>query len=165
MMHEEVKYKVITLLQQHDLTARMISEELDISYSAVLRLEKQYNEAKMNGTVNKLINIDEAVLITAADALGLESELAGELTKGLVGLERLATEFQATALQINTKARSLIMSVEHTSELVEITDMLCKLNTSFVNSNQTQVNVQNNFGGEQNAPSRYSQYLSDTPVS
>lgn len=163
-MQDEIKYKVLTLLQQPDLTARIIAEELDVSYSSVLRLDKQYQEAKMNGTLNKLINVDEAVLVTAADALGLEEDVATGLAKGLTGLDRLSTELQATALQINTRARSLIMSVEHASELSELTDMICKLNTAFVNSAQTQVNVQNNFGGEQNAPSRYSQYLSDTPV-
>lgn len=160
-MQDELKYKVISLLQKPDLTARMIAEELDLSYASVLRLEKQYNEAKLNNTVDQLINVDEAVLTTAADSLGLDAKA---LTKELSGLDKLSSELQVTALQINTRARSLVMSIEHVSELEAITGIICDLNKAFINDNKTQVNVQNNYGGEQNAASRYDQYLSDVPA-
>lgn len=160
-MTEEQKYKVISLLRQPELSAKMIAEELDVSYSSVLRLDKQYQEAVLNGTVNKLINVDEAVVITAGESLGLD---ATTVVEGLNGLDKLSSEFQATATQINTRVRTLLMGIEHVDELVALTDVLCKLNSSFVNTAQTQVNVQNNFGGEENAPSRYNQYLSDTPA-
>jgi hypothetical protein len=140
----------------------MIAEELDISYSSVLRLDKQYQEAVINNTVNQLIDVDKAVIITAAESLDLD---ATAVVEGVKGLEKLSSEFQTTATAINSRVRTLLMSIDHVDELVALTDVLCKLNTSFVNTAQTQVNVQNNFGGEENAPSRYNQYLSDTPAS
>lgn len=160
-MDANLKYKVISLLQQPELTAHMISEELDITYGAVLRVEKEFNEARLNGTLEQLIDVDEAVLQTAAEALDVDQV---SLTKGLAGLDKLNQDFQVTASQINTRVRSLIMSCDHLSELETAADILCSLNTAFVNSNSTQVNVQNNFGGDNNAASRYAGYLSDTPV-
>lgn len=160
-MESQLKYKVLSLLQQPDLSARMISEELDITYGSVLRLEKEFNEHKLNGTLQELINVDDFVAADAADALGVDQV---SLTKGLQGLEKLSTDFQVTASQINTRVRSLIMSCDHLSELETAADILCSLNTAFVNTNSTQVNIQNNLGGENNASSRYSGYLSDVPA-
>jgi len=160
-MDVNLKYKVISLLQQPDLSARMISEELDIAYGAVLRVEKEFNQAKLNGTLDQLVNVDDLVVKSAAGVLEVDSV---SLTKGLQGIDKLSVDLQVTAGQINTKVRSLIMSCDHLSELETAADILCALNTAFVNSNSATVNVQNNFGGENNASSRYAGYLSDTPV-
>jgi len=139
----------------------MISEELDIAYGAVLRVEKEFNQAKLNGTLDQLVNVDDLVVKSAAGVLEVDSV---SLTKGLQGIDKLSVDLQVTAGQINTKVRSLIMSCDHLSELETAADILCALNTAFVNSNSATVNVQNNFGGENNASSRYAGYLSDTPV-
>ena len=161
-MNVELKYKVISLLQQPELSPRMISEELDITYGAVLRVEKEYNEAKLNGTLDQLIDVDDyAVMSSAAGTLCLDQV---SLTKGLSGLDKLSQDFQVTASQINTRVRSLLMSCEHMSDVKIAAEIICSLNVAFVNSASTQVNVQNNFGGDNNAASRYAGYLSDAPV-
>lgn len=160
-MIAELKYKVISLLQQPTLTAHMIAEELDLSYSAVLRVEKEYNQAKLNGTLADLVDVDDMVTSSAAAVLDVDK---AELVEGLSGLERLSSDLQSTATQINSRVRSLVMSAEHMSDLETAADIICSLNTAFVNTKNTQVNVQNNFGGDNNASSRYAAYLSDVPA-
>ena len=162
-MDNQQKYKVISLLQ-NDTAPKDIADDLDISYGAVLKLRREYDDAKRNGTIDQLVNMDNVILSEVADKLsklpGAEEAL-GEFTEKLKGLEHLSEEFQTTAHQINTRARSLLLSIEHVSELEVITDILCKLQTSFINKNMTQVNVQNNYPGSDTP--KYNQYLGDVP--
>ena len=162
-MDNQQKYKVISLLQ-NDTAPRDIADDLDISYGAVLKLRREYDDAKRNGTIDQLVNMDNVILSEVADKLselpGAEEAL-GEFTEKLKGLEHLSEEFQNTAHQINTRARTLLLSIEHVSELEVITDILCKLQTSFINKNMTQVNVQNNYPGSDTP--KYNQYLGDVP--
>lgn len=159
-MNNELKYKVVSLLQQPALSAKMIADELDLSYSAVLRVEKEYEDAKLNNTLTELIDADTPTLMSAAEVLETDQV---QLTAGLKGLDKLGEDFQVTASQINNRVRSLMMSCDHLSELETAAKIICQLNEAFVNPNKTQVNVQNNFGGENNASSRYAGLLSDTP--
>lgn len=162
-MDDIQKYKVISLLQQ-DQQPKDIAADLDISYGSVLKLRREYEEAKVNGTVDKLLNADKVVLVEVEEKLNNLAETQAaviELAKGIDGLEQLSEEFQKTANIINTHVKSLILRIDHMSELEIATDILCKLQTAFVNKNMTQVNVQNNFGGD-NTP-KYTQFLSDKP--
>ena len=161
-MNNDLKYKIISLLQQPTLTAHMIAEELDVSYSAVLRIDKEYQEAKLNNTLMDLVDGDSSVLMSAAEVLDMDQV---SLTKGLKGLDKLSEDLQVTASQINNRVRSLLMGVEHLSDVETAAKIICQLNEAFVNTKQTQVNVQNNFGGEHHASSRYAGLLSDTPQS
>lgn len=166
-MNAEIKYKVISLLQA-DVPAKDIAEDLNLSYGAVLKLRRDFEQAKMNNTIDELLGADELLLIEAGKQIQAVPEYASvvqdeitKLTDKLQGLEHLSDELQQTALLINTRARSLILSIDHVSELEVITEILCKLQTSFVNKNMTQVNVQNNFGND-GAP-KYTQFLGDKP--
>lgn len=162
-MDDKQKYKVISLLQQ-ELQPKDIAADLNLSYGSVLKLKRQYEEAKVNNTVGQLINMDKLVLEEVKEKLSdlpEAKEAVLELAKGMNGLEELSESFQQTAQTINTRVRSLIMSVDHISELEIAADILCKLQTSFINKNMTQVNVQNNFGND--GTPKYSQFLSDKP--
>lgn len=162
-MDDKQKYKVISLLQQ-ELPPKDIAADLDLSYGSVLKLKRQYEEAKINNTVGQLINMDKLVLEEVKEKLcdlPEAQEAVLELAKGMNGLEELSESFQQTAQTINTRVRSLIMSVDHISELEIAADILCKLQTAFVNKNMTQVNVQNNFGD--NGTPKYTQFLGDKP--
>ena len=164
-MNDTQKYKAISQLQQ-DLAPRQIADDLDISYGGVLKLKREFEEAKLNGTIDELLDANKLVLTETAERL---SDLAStekaveEITKGLSGLEQLSTELQSTASVIITRVRSQIMSIDHMSELEGAADIICKLQTAFLNKNMTQVNVQNNFSDEGNTP-KYNQFLSDKPV-
>ena len=163
-MDDMKKYKVISMLQQ-DLQPKEIAADLDVSYGTVLKLRREFEEAKANNTIDQLINMDKLVLTEVEDKLNnlpQAQEAVLDLAKGLNGLEQLSEEFQNTANTINTRVRSLLMSIDHMSELEIATDILCKLQTAFVNKNMTQVNVQNNFGGDSSTP-KYTQFLGDKP--
>ena len=148
-MDNQQKYLVISRLQKNK-TPKDIADELDISYGAVLKLRREFDEAQTNNTVNKLSNLPGS------------EEAIDELNTKLKGLEHLGFELQNTALQINTRVRTMIMGAENVSELEVITDILCKLQTSFLNKNLTQVNVQNNYPGDDRP--KYDQFLGDNPI-
>lgn len=162
-MDDQQKYHVISRLQNHE-PAKEIAEELDISYGAVLKLRRDYEQAKANGAVDTLVNMDNVIIKEVTTKLadrGISEEAVEEFTEKLQGLDHLSTALQQTAQNINQRANSLLLSVEHVSELEIITDILCKLQTSFINKNMTQVNVQNNYSD--NTTPKYNQFLGDTP--
>jgi hypothetical protein len=163
-MDNQQKYLVISRLQKNK-TPKDIADELDISYGAVLKLRREFDEAQTNNTVNKLIDMDDVILDEVANKLSNlpgSEEAIDELNTKLKGLEHLGFELQNTALQINTRVRTMIMGAENVSELEVITDILCKLQTSFLNKNLTQVNVQNNYPGDDRP--KYDQFLGDNPI-
>ena len=162
-MDDTQKYKVISKLQR-DIPAKDIASELNVSYGGVLKLKREFDEARVNGTVDALINSQNVILDRVEEQLSdlpaVKAEIA-ELAKGVAGLEHLSEELQQTALIINTRVRSLLLSIDHLSELEIAADVLCKLQTAFLNKNMTQVNVQNNYGD--NDSPKYNQFLSDRP--
>ena len=160
---EELKYKAISLLQQQKEPGE-IADELDISYSGVLKLKKEFNESVLNGTLDALINTDKLVIQEAGELLGMEGE-AKVLVQSLTGLEKLSVELQVTAMRLNQRISSLILSVEHPSELQTYAKIICDLNESFLNKASTTVNIQNNIGGDNAGTKHYGKYLSDAPGS
>lgn len=159
-MTDNEKYKVIALLQ-NQVIPKDIADETGVSYGAVLKLKREYEQAVMNNTLDQLINTDKLLLAKVGEEISSvveADEAVTKLTKGLDGLERLSEDLQKTALNINTRVNSLILSIDHLSELEIAADILCKLQTSFLNKNLTQVNVQNNYGGD---TPKYTQFLSD----
>jgi len=161
-MDDQQKYRVISRLQNND-PARDIAENLDVSYGSVLKLKRDYEQAKINGSIDSLVNMDNVILneVTTKLSDDISEEAIEEFTEKLKGLEHLSSVLQQTAQNINTRANSMLLSVEHVSELEIITDILCKLQTSFINKNMTQVNVQNNYSD--NTTPKYNQFLGDNP--
>ncbi len=162
-MLDITKGKAVSLLQQ-GISPLQIADELDISYSAVLKLKKEFELALENGAVDTLVSMEKVIVQEASEMLGLEGDEALTVIAGLTGLERLSCDLQNTALHINTRVRSLIMSTEHCSELETYAKIICSLQDSFMNKASTTVNVQNNFGQENKGTKHYAQYLSDAPV-
>lgn len=162
-MDDTQKYKVISKLQR-DISPKDIASELNVSYGGVLKLKREFEEAKVNGTIDQLINTSAVILDEVGEKLSdlptVQTEI-NELAKGIAGLEHLSEELQQTALIINTRVRSLLLSIDHLSELEIAADVLCKLQTAFLNKNMTQVNVQNNYG-DTDSP-KYNQFLGDRP--
>ena len=162
-MDDQLKYKVISRLQNNE-QAKDIADELNVSYGSVLKLRRDYEQAKVNGAVDTLLNMDNVILHETVDNLVdgvITEEAISEFTEKLQGLDQLRAALQQTANNINQRASSMILSVEHVSELEILTDILCKLQTSFINKNMTQVNVQNNYSD--NSTPKYNQFLGDSP--
>ena len=157
-MEDKLKYKVISQLEV-GVQPRDIAEDTGASYSSVLRVKNQFEQAKLNGTVSQLIDSDKLIIEQVGEQLGVDN--VEKITKGLDGLEQLSTELQKTALALNSQVRSFLLSAEHPSELQVFADIICQLQSSFINKNMTQVNVQNNFGNS-DAP-KYTKFLGDKP--
>lgn len=166
-MTEAVKYKAIVRLHE-GAEPKLIAEELDIPYSRVLKYRGELKEAEVSGNLNKLLHMDEAAVEMMANELVRDlpielQEQAKAITDGVVsgvkGLDALSGEFQRTAMHINNRIRTLSMSIEHVSELGDLTKALCELQNAFFNKQGVQVNIQNNAGGE----SSYGEFLSDKP--
>lgn len=166
-MTEAVKYKAIVRLHE-GAEPKVIAEELDIPYSRVLKYRSELKEAEVSGDLHKLLHLDAAAVDLMANELvrGLPEELQPQakaitdgVTNGIKGLDTLSGELQRTAMHINNRIRTLSMSIEHVSELGELTKALCELQNAFFNKQGVQVNIQNNNGGEQ----AYSEFLTDTP--
>lgn len=160
-MNDTQKYKVMSLLQQN-IPPKDIAEDIDVSYGAVLKLKRQFEEARVNGTIDKLLSAKDLVLDIAEEVLSVipAEEAVVELTKGLTGIEHLSEQFQKTALILDTRVRTMLISITELHELETAVDILCKLQTAFVNKQMTQVNVQNNYG--EGTP-KYNQFLGDKP--
>ena len=163
--NDERMYKAISLVEAGK-DKRVVSEELDISYSTVVRWCKEYQTAKIDGTIDKLLDLDKLIIAQAGALMalpGAEETINGKvevLTKGLSGLDKLQVDLQSSATAINSRIKSLVMSSESTSELSELTDCLCALQNAFFNSKGVQVNIQNNVDGS----SKYGSFLNDKPT-
>ena len=162
-MIDDKKHEVFTrLLKEQE--PRAIADELDVSYTGVLRLKKELSAAKLAGNLDAVMDVDRSIIEEAAASLDLDPTRATDLAKGLDGLENLNTSLQATAMQITTRVNSLILSTEHISELEACADIICALQTAFLGKPGVQLNIQNNMGGGNGTP-KYNQFLSDTPGS
>ena len=162
-MTDHAKYKGVVRLYQGD-SPKDVAEALNVSYSKVLRWNGELKQAKIEGTLDTLLALDEEALHVMADALvhDLPDEMkpSMDIISDVLGLQRLDAEMQATAFQLNNRIRLESMKVEHMSEILDLTNALCKLREAFFNSKSVQVNVQNNYSeGE----TTYGAFLSDAP--
>lgn len=139
-----------------------IAEDLDVSYSKVLNHKKEFEQAKLNGTIHQLMDIDRTVLEHAAKDLDVPAEVSNKLAKGLDGLQNLDDALQATAMQINTKVKSMVMSAEQPSEIQVYAEIIANLRSAFFGKNQVAVQINNGQPGQSEAPA-YRQFLGDAP--
>ena len=168
-MDNQLKYEVVSRVL-NKMEPKDISAELDMSYNKVLRIKREYEAAAANNAVSQFIDMDTVVLdqalaIAAADApselLPDAASVVSEIKKTKSAVDKLSEDMIATAAQLNTRIRSLAMSIEHVSELEGLTDALCSLQVAFFNSNTTQVNVQNNYGDAGANDTTYGEFLGD----
>ncbi len=168
-MSDQIKYEVVSRIL-NKVEPKDISAELDMSYGKVLRIKREYEDAVKAGTVSAFIDIDAVVLDQALAVVAADTpeELLPEVdsavnvlkqTKGAT--DKLSEELLLTAGHLNTRIRSLALSIEHVSELEGLTSALCALQVAFFNSNSTQVNVQNNYGDAGATNSTYGEFLGD----
>ena len=168
MARDETKmYQAISRIENGE-DKRTVAEDLDIGYATVIRWYKEYKDAKLNGTLDQLLDMDKLILATAGQLLesGAMQEQLDEgverVSKGANALSKLQDDFVLTASAINAQIKSRLLSIEHTSELMELTECLVELQNAFFNKNMTQVNVQNNYDSQ--SGSKYGTFLNDKPT-
>ncbi len=168
MYDDEKRYQVLSRIDNGEKPVD-VSESMDIGKATVIRWYKEYTNARAEGTLDKLLDIDKLILAQAelhkSSPEGLVEVIDDKvktMTKGLTGLNRLDDEMQQTATTINNRIKCLIPSIEHASELIDLTDCLCKLRVAFFQKG-TQVNVQNNYSSDENT-GKYRNLLDDKPA-
>lgn len=159
MEKDELYYKVIGALVAGK-TPNEVAAEFEVSPGKVIRWNVEYKRHKEDGTLEKLLNLSELAIYTAAQSAGLPLEAAVGAVEKVSGLQRLEAATQSCALSLVTRIQSLAMSIEYVSDLDTLVDALCKVQTAFFNSNKTQVNIQNNMTGPAQG---YSAFLGDKP--
>ena len=163
----KTKYEVLTKLQ-NGASISTLAEQYGISQAKILRWKREFKEAVENNDLNSILDVDRVVLGQLVDQVkenALTEEVgqaADKVLNGVDGLNKLSVELQTTASILNQRIKSLALSIESISELQMLTECLCSLQSSFFNKNLTQVNVQNNYGDNDNT---YSSFLSDKPAS
>lgn len=162
-MTENDKLKIFAEYAQ-GAKPREVEAKYDIPYSTALRLSNEFKKAQTEGTVEKLIDMDSAVLEQVRDHMMVPGELEeakaesfASIENGTDGLGRLDVELQITASAVNKKILAMLTATKQPSELETLTHCLCRIREAFFKAG-TQVNVQNNYGG-----GAYQEYLDDVP--
>lgn len=150
-------YRAIGLLSQ-GTDAKAVAEQLQLSESKVIRWNSEYKRHKEDGTLDKILNMEELAIVTACEIAELPISVQAGAIKRVTGLQALETATQNCALHLVNRIQSMAMSVDGSGELTELVEALCKVQTAFFNSNKVQVNVQNNVGGQP-----YGSFLGDKP--
>lgn len=162
---ETKRYAAISRIENGE-DKKVVADDLDVSYATVIRWYREFTSAKENGTLEQLFDLDSLLLATAgklieAGPLKDDVKKGIEAFKGKVAtLQVLQEDMIVTAQAVNAQIKSRLLSVEHISELYELTECLCALQNAFFNKPVTQVNVQNNY----ESGSKYGGFLDDKPA-
>jgi len=144
----------------------------DCPRATVMRLKRELEEAQRNNTISQLVDMESELfnqIIANAQAslpAGMQEssgELIDELKASKNALDQLSTNLVSSANLINNQLRIRAASVESAGELSILTEILCSLQNAFFNKNQTQVNVQNNYG-QSEGQTKYGSFISDVPA-
>lgn len=144
--------KALGLLVDGQFTAKEIADDLGMSYSAVLRVQRQLDEAQANGEMQDLVKQAET-----------ELECVEGTIVAATGMALLEKSVVASAMAISNRIRALAMSAESAGEIVDLTDAITKLNNSFFKDLRPQVQVQNTTITGEGAQVMYGDLLNDKP--
>lgn len=162
----EQKRTLVNLIEQDELSAKQMADEINAGYSTVLSFRSEYKEAKVNGELKKVLNMPETVIQELAENIDyLPKDEVKRVVEEVNGLKKLEGALQTTALEANKKLMRAIQQSTEVSELSILVEILSTLQNSFFNKNIVQVAVQNNFGEHNDdGQNRYSNYLDSTPT-
>ena len=169
-LSDEQKFEILSDYAS-GISPTEVSQRRDISYATALRYKKDFEEAKKNNTLDKLIDLSavardklaKQVIDQSPDgAQELVKQEMGKLLASLDMADVLKTNLQAAANKLTERIVALANSAQSPSELIGLTEALCNMQNAFFNKNTTQVNVQNNFGADQ-AAGKYDGLLGDKP--
>lgn len=163
MLDDQKKHEIFAMLLR-EAEPRDIADELGVGQGTVYRLRRELKEAQDKNDLESIMDVSRLVIRETARNLDIPLQETDKLIKGLDGLDNLDVSLQETALAINNKAKSMLLSADHISEVEMCADIICKLRNAFFGK-AAQLNVQQNFGGEANGKPKYNQFLGDAPGS
>jgi len=148
------------------MTAREVSEDMNISYSKILRWKNELKTAEANNEVIDLLDVEQALISEIAEKTKKDLEELGADTDALEGELEIARDkidkykllnekLNATAIKLTDKIDSMVSTNLEIKELQMLVAALSQLQTSFF-SKPTQVAV---------FPGGSSGEMSDTAVS
>lgn len=156
--HDKEYYSAIGLLSQgvdpHD-----VAKQLGTSESKVIRWNTEFKRHKEDGTLDKLLDMEELAIHTACELMELPVAVEANAIARVSGFQALEKATQTCALHLVNRIQSMAMSASGSGELSELVDSLCKVQTAFFNPNKVQVNVQNNLTEGR----AYGSFLGDKP--
>ena len=156
-------YSAIALLAQ-GTPPMQVAKELAISPSTVIRWNTEYVRAKDEGTLDKLLKVDELVLHEAARIMDIPVNAEAKAIAKSSAAKLLEDTTIATATNVVTRINTMVAGVSGADELCQLVKALCDVQTAFFNKQTTQVNVQNNLGVQTNpGAGTYSSFLGDAP--
>lgn len=164
----ETKYQVVSSLV-NGLEPRSIALELDVPYTKVLRIKREYEQAIANDALASFIDMDKVVMDQLLEGAAAQApvelkdavkDAVTQIKGAKTILDALNDDMVITAKQLTTRIKSMSATIEHVSELEGLVSALTSLNDSFFKDSRTQVNIQNNMGGESPAAA-YGEFLSD----
>lgn len=167
----DVKYNVVSRLLNNESPVD-IATALEVPYTKVLRIKREYEQAVANDTLHAFINMDQVFMdqLTAQMIDNCPIDLQDSAVDAVVKikeaktiLDALSEDMVITAKALTTRIKSMSATIEHVSELEGLASALANLNKAFFQDSRTQVNVQNNYGGESPAAA-YGAFLSDKPT-
>ena len=154
MTNENKHIAYIRLLSDED--PKIIAADLNVPYATILRWKADVTLAQENDTVSQLIQLSAKALdtIMATAKADFPEELTAavdaeikHVIDGAKGLQKLETGLQDTAVFVNNRIRAMAAIATTVSEISELTDALCKLQSAFFGKGTiVQVNTQVNNG-------------------
>jgi len=154
-MSEDMEVKITAFGKfKAGLTAREVSEELDVPYSKALKWKNQLREAENNGEVSSLVDVDELLIHRIAEdtkqdlvALGADVDVVeGELETTIDKIDSyklLSDKMNTTAIKLVDKISGMASLSLEAKELNLLVESLAKLQEAFFNKQQTNINILN----------------------
>ncbi len=170
------KAKVLGLLEAgyHE---KEIIELLKIKAPAIKKIKAEWDSLQNNQHIADLAAKNEVAVLAGENILAdtikilklpdeLKAELmeqVDELTEGLKGLSILNSTLQVAAIKLTQTIISQASMSNTGPEIYSLASALAKINDTFFNPNNTNINILNREGGETNinSESAFSKYMKD----
>ena len=164
----ELRLKVLTELNNSNEKVNLQSLVLKygVTYPKLLRWRKEYEEARENNAVDKLIQLDSLVVNRILDEVEQDAIAAmpedtavvedtiDSLKAGITGLQLLNTEVQQAALNLIAKTNALIITEDESdvqsltpADIQRLATVVTGIQNAFFNKNGTHVQI-NNLQGD-----------------
>ena len=157
------KYQALVRLHEGE-SARLIADDMGVSYSTVLNWNRSLQEAKETGTVQQLLAMNDQALTDMVNdaAMRLPNEIEDSVLRALPakvnGLKALETDLQDVAKILVQRVRGQGATAETAADVHQLAETLCLIQKSFFAVGTT-VQIQQNNGNGQG----YSEFLGDSP--
>ena len=151
LTEEATRTKVLTMVEE-GVEANEIAKTLDIGYPKVLRWRREYSEAKEEGAVASILDVDRTVVAEIVETVKSNklnvidaelNDLADQTVERIDGLRLLDEDMQQAGRRLAQRIASAANSADlEARDVLNLADALAKLQIAFF-SKGASVNVLN----------------------